>query len=96
MHLFLDASKVQFSKENNRRRGVKGFKTKLVLNFIALFTVVRVLWKNAIKEMWERQMKLGTVLNSKPVLPLIQNKDQKSKIRTKQGPVFSFWSLSGL
>ena len=61
----------QFSKdernflvmEYHKRRGIKGFKTQLVLDFTTRFPGVRVPGKNAIKEMWEKQIRLGTVLN---------------------------------
>ena len=40
-----------------------GFKGQLVQDFTTKFPGVRAPGKNAIKEMWEKQIRLGTILN---------------------------------
>ena len=49
--------------EYHKRKGTRNFKEELVNDFLVKFPGARSPSKNMIKKMWEKQMKLGTVLN---------------------------------
>ena len=49
--------------EYHKRRGTKGFKPQLVLDFLVRFPRARAPGKNTIKRLWEKQTEKGTILN---------------------------------
>ena len=75
--------------EYHRRRGTRDFKPQLVIDFRAKFPGARAPGKDTMKRMWEKQIKLGTILNCNSITS--PGDTHSGRPRTSRTPTHMVW-----